>query len=58
MSAQNAERLAAILRDVDVDVLTIYDDHGNYGHPTHPDPPGGRPGPPSWSAWSASSRPP
>ncbi|MGZ4710205.1 MAG: PIG-L family deacetylase [Acidimicrobiales bacterium] len=30
-----AERLAAILRDVGVDVLTIYDDHGNYGHPDH-----------------------
>lgn len=30
-----AERLSAILRDVDVDVLTIYDDHGNYGHPDH-----------------------
>src|SRR4051794_34211896 len=30
-----AERLAAILRDVDVDVLTIYDDHGGYGHPDH-----------------------
>jgi len=30
-----AERLAAILRDVDADVLTIYDDHGNYGHPDH-----------------------
>jgi LmbE family N-acetylglucosaminyl deacetylase len=30
-----AERLVAILRDVDVDVLTIYDDHGNYGHPDH-----------------------
>jgi len=29
------ERLAAILRDVDADVLTIYDDHGNYGHPDH-----------------------
>ncbi len=30
-----AERLAAILRDVGADVLTIYDDHGNYGHPDH-----------------------
>ena len=30
-----AERLVAILREVDVDVLTIYDDHGNYGHPDH-----------------------
>jgi LmbE family N-acetylglucosaminyl deacetylase len=30
-----AERLVAILRDVDADVLTIYDDHGNYGHPDH-----------------------
>jgi LmbE family N-acetylglucosaminyl deacetylase len=30
-----AERLAAILRDVAADVLTIYDDHGNYGHPDH-----------------------
>ncbi len=30
-----AERLATILREVDADVLTIYDDHGNYGHPDH-----------------------
>ncbi len=30
-----AERLAAILRDAGCDVLTIYDDHGNYGHPDH-----------------------
>lgn len=30
-----AERLAAILRDVAADVLTIYDHHGNYGHPDH-----------------------
>jgi LmbE family N-acetylglucosaminyl deacetylase len=30
-----AQRLVAILRDVEVDVLTIYDDHGNYGHPDH-----------------------
>jgi LmbE family N-acetylglucosaminyl deacetylase len=30
-----AERLAAILRDVGADVLTIYDWHGNYGHPDH-----------------------
>lgn len=30
-----AERLAEILREVDADVLTIYDDHGNYGHPDH-----------------------
>jgi LmbE family N-acetylglucosaminyl deacetylase len=29
------ERLAAILRSVDADVLTIYDDHGGYGHPDH-----------------------
>lgn len=29
------DRLAAILRDVDADVLTIYDDHGGYGHPDH-----------------------
>jgi LmbE family N-acetylglucosaminyl deacetylase len=29
------ERLVAILRDVDADVLTIYDDHGGYGHPDH-----------------------
>jgi len=29
------ERLAEILRDVDADVLTIYDDHGGYGHPDH-----------------------
>ncbi len=30
-----AERMAAILRDVDADVLTIYDSHGGYGHPDH-----------------------
>lgn len=30
-----AERLAAILREVDADVLTIYDAHGGYGHPDH-----------------------
>ncbi len=30
-----ASRLAAILADVDADVLTIYDDHGGYGHPDH-----------------------
>ncbi len=28
-------RLANILRAVDADVLTIYDDHGGYGHPDH-----------------------
>src|SRR5919106_4708010 len=30
-----AHRLAAILRDEDADVLTVYDDHGGYGHPDH-----------------------
>ncbi|MCX7621912.1 MAG: PIG-L family deacetylase [Acidimicrobiales bacterium] len=30
-----AERLAAILREVGADVLTIYDEHGGYGHPDH-----------------------
>lgn len=30
-----AQRLAEILNEVDADVLTIYDDHGNYGHPDH-----------------------
>ncbi len=30
-----AERMAKILRDVDADVLTIYDNHGGYGHPDH-----------------------
>ena len=30
-----AERLAAILRDEDADVLTVYDSDGNYGHPDH-----------------------
>ncbi len=29
------ERLAAILREVSADVVTIYDDHGGYGHPDH-----------------------
>jgi LmbE family N-acetylglucosaminyl deacetylase len=30
-----AERLARILREEEADVLTVYDDHGNYGHPDH-----------------------
>ena len=30
-----AGRLAALLSEVGCDVLTIYDDHGNYGHPDH-----------------------
>ncbi|MBI2705454.1 MAG: PIG-L family deacetylase [Actinobacteria bacterium] len=30
-----AEKLAALLREVGADVLTIYDDHGGYGHPDH-----------------------
>ena len=30
-----AERLAAVLRAEDADVLTVYDWHGNYGHPDH-----------------------
>ncbi|MEL6982133.1 MAG: PIG-L family deacetylase [Actinomycetota bacterium] len=30
-----AERLAAILTEVEADALTIYDDHGLYGHPDH-----------------------
>ncbi len=30
-----AERFAAILREVDADVVTVYDDHGLYGHPDH-----------------------
>ena len=30
-----AARLAAVLEDVGVDVLTVYDDHGGYGHPDH-----------------------
>lgn len=29
------ERFATILREVDADVVTIYDDHGGYGHPDH-----------------------
>lgn len=29
------DRLALILREVEADVLTIYDDHGGYGHPDH-----------------------
>ena len=32
---QAAARLAAILHEEKPDVLTIYDDHGNYGHPDH-----------------------
>ena len=30
-----AERLAAILREEDAEVLTVYDDHGGYHHPDH-----------------------
>lgn len=30
-----AERLAAVLREEDAEVLTTYDWHGNYGHPDH-----------------------
>jgi LmbE family N-acetylglucosaminyl deacetylase len=30
-----AEGLAAVLRDERADVLTIYDENGNYGHPDH-----------------------
>jgi LmbE family N-acetylglucosaminyl deacetylase len=30
-----AQRLAGILREEAAEVLTIYDDHGNYGHPDH-----------------------
>ncbi|GAB3460245.1 PIG-L family deacetylase [Actinophytocola sediminis] len=30
-----AERLAAILREEDAEILTVYDDHGGYGHPDH-----------------------
>jgi len=30
-----SQRLATILREVDADVLTIYDSHGGYGHPDH-----------------------
>jgi LmbE family N-acetylglucosaminyl deacetylase len=30
-----AERLATILREEGADVLTVYDENGNYGHPDH-----------------------
>ncbi|MBB4907024.1 PIG-L family deacetylase [Actinophytocola algeriensis] len=30
-----AAKLAAILREENADVLTVYDDHGGYGHPDH-----------------------
>ncbi|OZM74446.1 GlcNAc-PI de-N-acetylase [Amycolatopsis antarctica] len=30
-----AERLAAILREENAEVLTVYDDNGGYGHPDH-----------------------
>jgi LmbE family N-acetylglucosaminyl deacetylase len=33
--AEAAERLAAIITEVDADVVTIYDEHGLYGHPDH-----------------------
>jgi LmbE family N-acetylglucosaminyl deacetylase len=29
------QRMAAILREVEADVLTIYDENGGYGHPDH-----------------------
>jgi LmbE family N-acetylglucosaminyl deacetylase len=32
---QAAEKLAALLREVGADILTIYDSHGGYGHPDH-----------------------
>ncbi len=34
-SESAARRLAAILDEEQAEVLTIYDDHGNYGHPDH-----------------------
>jgi len=30
-----AELVAGILRDVDADAITVYDEHGGYGHPDH-----------------------
>lgn len=30
-----AARLAAILAEESADILTVYDEHGNYGHPDH-----------------------
>jgi LmbE family N-acetylglucosaminyl deacetylase len=30
-----AERLATLLREENADILTAYDEHGNYGHPDH-----------------------
>lgn len=30
-----AAKLAAILRDENAEVMTVYDDHGGYGHPDH-----------------------
>jgi LmbE family N-acetylglucosaminyl deacetylase len=30
-----ATKVADILREEDADVLTVYDEHGNYGHPDH-----------------------
>ncbi len=30
-----AQRLAAVVREEQAAVLTIYDEHGNYGHPDH-----------------------
>src|ERR1041385_322934 len=30
-----AATLAALLQEEDAEVLTVYDDHGNYGHPDH-----------------------
>jgi LmbE family N-acetylglucosaminyl deacetylase len=33
--AEAAEKLAAILREEQADLLVVYDDHGGYGHPDH-----------------------
>jgi LmbE family N-acetylglucosaminyl deacetylase len=33
--AEAADRLAVILREEAADILTIYDENGNYGHPDH-----------------------
>ena len=32
---QAADRLAELLREVDAEVLVVYDEHGGYGHPDH-----------------------
>ena len=51
-----AEKLAAVLREENADVLTTYDWHGNYGHPDHIKVHRSAIAPPSWRARRRCSR--